>query len=75
MLGAYFFAQSPFFGAGSVFHQPPLLLMCYDTLLFDFQVCRAVHFWVLLTGSGDDLCDPLPALLWGMSSLFVIQFY
>jgi hypothetical protein len=41
--------------------------MCYDGLLFVFQFCGAVHFWMLLSGSGDELCDPLPALLWGVA--------
>jgi hypothetical protein len=37
MLGLYFFALLPFSGAGSVFHQPPLLSVSYDGLLFVFQ--------------------------------------
>jgi hypothetical protein len=56
MLGEIF-ALPPFSGAGSVFHQSPLLSMCYDGLLFVFQFCRAVWFWVLLTSSRDDFCD------------------
>jgi hypothetical protein len=67
MLGIYFFALPPFFGAGSVSHQSPLVCMCYDGSLFVFQSCGAVWLWVLLTGSGDELCDPLPALLWGVA--------
>jgi hypothetical protein len=63
-LGAYFSALPPFSGPGSVFHQPPLLSMCYDDALFVFQFCRAIRFWMLLTGSEHELCDPLPALLW-----------
>jgi hypothetical protein len=63
MLGAYFFAPPTFSGLGSVFHQPPLLSICYDGLLFVFQFCRVIWLWVLFTGSGDELCDPLPALL------------
>jgi hypothetical protein len=44
-------------------------------LLFVFQFCGAVWFWVLLTGSLDELCGLLPALfqavvithlLWGL---------
>jgi hypothetical protein len=58
MLEVYFFAPPPFCGAGSVFHQPPPLSMCYDGSLFVFQFCGAVRFWMLLTGSGDDSCDP-----------------
>jgi hypothetical protein len=49
-----------------VFHQPPLLSVCYDSSLFVFQFCEAVWLWMLLTDSGDELCDLLPALLWGM---------
>jgi hypothetical protein len=41
--------------------------MCYDDLLFVFQFCGAVKFWMLLTGSGNELCDPLPALLQGVA--------
>jgi hypothetical protein len=37
MLGVYFFALSPFSQSGSMFHQPPLLSVCYDSLLFVFQ--------------------------------------
>jgi hypothetical protein len=66
MLGVYFFAPSPFSGVGSVFHQPPLLSMCYDGSLFVFQFCGAVRFWILLTGLEDDFCDPLTALLQGV---------
>jgi hypothetical protein len=46
---------------------PLPLYMCYEGLLFVFQLCGAVRFWMLLTGSGDELCDPLPALLWGVA--------
>jgi hypothetical protein len=41
--------------------------MCYDGSLFVFQFCGTLQFWVLLTESGDELCDPLSALLWGMA--------
>jgi hypothetical protein len=41
--------------------------MCYEGSLFAFQFCRAIKFWVLLTGSGDDFCDPLSALFWGVA--------
>jgi hypothetical protein len=40
-----------------------LLSGCCDYLLFVFQFCGAIWFWVLLTGSGDDFCGLLPALL------------
>jgi hypothetical protein len=46
MLGFYFFALHPFSGAGSVFHQPPLLSVCYDGSLFVFQICGKVLFAV-----------------------------
>jgi hypothetical protein len=61
-LGVYFFALLPFSGAGSVFHQPPLLSVCYDSLLFVFQFCGAVAHWLR-----DKLCDPLPAVLGGVA--------
>jgi hypothetical protein len=41
--------------------------VCYDGLLFDFQFFKAVWLWVLLSGSGDEFCDLLPALLWGVA--------
>jgi hypothetical protein len=41
--------------------------MFYFSLLFVFQFCRAVQFWMLLTGSGDEFCDPLPSLLRGVA--------
>jgi hypothetical protein len=40
----------------------PLLSVCYDGLLIIFQFCSVVWLWMLLTGSGDELCGPLPAL-------------
>jgi hypothetical protein len=36
-------------------------------LLFVFQFCGAVQFWMLLSGSGDQLCHPLTALLWAVA--------
>jgi hypothetical protein len=67
VLGVYFSDLSLFSVAVSVFHQPPLLSVCYDGLLFIFQFCGAVWLWVLLTSSRNELCDPLPALLWGVA--------
>jgi hypothetical protein len=67
MLGAYFFAPPPFTGSGSVFHQPLLLSVCYESSLFVFQFYGEIWLWVLLTGSGDELCDTLPALLQGVA--------
>jgi hypothetical protein len=37
------------------------------SLLFVFQFCGTLWFWMLLSGSGDQLCDLLPALLWGVA--------
>jgi hypothetical protein len=56
-----------FSGAGSVFHQPPLLSVCYDSSLFVFQFCMAVRLWVLLSDSGDELWDLLPSLFQGVA--------
>jgi hypothetical protein len=38
---------------------PPAVSMWWFAV---FQFCRAIWLWVLLTGSGDELCGPLPAL-------------
>jgi hypothetical protein len=35
--------------------------------LFVFQFCEADPVLLLLSGSGDQLCGPLPALLWGVA--------
>jgi hypothetical protein len=63
MLGGYFFALLPFSGAGSLFPSAPSAV-CVLWQFIVFQFCRVVRFWVLLTGSRNDSCDPLPALLW-----------
>jgi hypothetical protein len=39
-----------------------LLSTCYDCLLIVFQFWGVVWLWMLLTGSGDKFCGPLPAL-------------
>jgi hypothetical protein len=52
-------------GHGQYSGSPPAL--CNDGLLFVFQFCGEVWLWGLLTGSEDELCDPLPALLWGVA--------
>jgi hypothetical protein len=39
-----------------------LMDACCDGLLIIFQFCSVVWLWMLLTGSGDELCGPLPAL-------------
>jgi hypothetical protein len=66
-LGVYFFALLLFSGVGSVFHQLPLLSVCYDDLLFVFQFFQAVWLCVLLNGLGDEFCDLLSALLLGVA--------
>jgi hypothetical protein len=38
------------------------LAVCFDGLLIIFQFCCVVWLWMLLTGSGDELCGPLPTL-------------
>jgi hypothetical protein len=62
--GVFFLSLPSFSVPGSVFHPPSLLSMLDYSLLFVFQFCRAVWFWILLSGSRDQFCDPLPALLW-----------
>jgi hypothetical protein len=39
-----------------------LLSACYDGLLIVFQFCNIVWLWILLSGSGNELCGPLSAL-------------
>jgi hypothetical protein len=64
VLGGLFLCLTPFSGADSVLH-PPLMLSVLDySSLFGFQFYRTVQFWILLSGSGDHLCDPLPFLCW-----------
>jgi hypothetical protein len=41
----------------------PLLSACGDGLLIIFQFCSAFCLWMLLTGSGDELCGSLPFLI------------
>jgi hypothetical protein len=60
--GSLFLCPTPFLCSIS-----PLCCQCVECSLFVFQFCRAVWLWVLLTGSGDELCDLLPALLWGVA--------
>jgi hypothetical protein len=43
---------------------PPAVSMWWFAV---FQFCRAIWLWVLLTGSGDELCGPLPALFQAMA--------
>jgi hypothetical protein len=62
VLRVYFFVLLPFFRAGLAFYTT-LCCLFYYNLLFIFQFCRAVWFWMLLSGSEDDVCDLLPSLL------------
>jgi hypothetical protein len=64
VLGFYSFASPPLsrqvqFSTS----RTPLSVLDYS-LLFVFQFCGKVQFWVLLSESGDHLCDLFPALLW-----------
>jgi hypothetical protein len=52
-----------------VFCPSPLLSVLYYIPLFVFQICRAVRFCMLSSGSGDHLCDPLHALIRGVAYL------
>jgi hypothetical protein len=66
--GGLFLCLAPFlWGRVSALLAAPLLSACCDGSLFVFQFCGAVKILVLLTGSGDEFCDPLPALLQAMS--------
>jgi hypothetical protein len=62
VVGVYFFAPPPFSGTGFSVPPPPPLSVLHYSSLFVFQFCGTVQFWVLLSGSGYQLCDPLPAL-------------
>jgi hypothetical protein len=50
-----------------VFYPPPPQSMFYYSSLFVFQFFGVVRFWMLLTGSGDELCDPPHALIQGVA--------
>jgi hypothetical protein len=59
-----FLCLAPFlWGKVSNLSAGPLLSACCDGSLFVLQFCRAVWLWLLLTGSRDELCGLLPALL------------
>jgi hypothetical protein len=63
--GGLFFCFAPFlWGKVSDLSVGTLLSVCCDGdgLLFVFQFCRAVWFWILPTGSGDELCGLLPSV-------------
>jgi hypothetical protein len=51
-----------FWGKVSDLSVGPLLSVCCDGLLIIFQFCSVIWLWMLLTGSGDELCGLLPAL-------------
>jgi hypothetical protein len=58
-----FLCLAPFSVATSVIHQLAPCCQCVVMVLcLFFQFCRAVWLWMLLTGSGDELCGLLPAL-------------
>jgi hypothetical protein len=60
---ACFFASPPFSGAKvSDPSAGPLLSECCDGLLIIFQFFSVVWLWMVLTGSGDELCWLLPAV-------------
>jgi hypothetical protein len=56
VLEVYFFSLPTFSRAGSVFHPPPLLSVFYYSSLSIFQFCRTIRFWMLLSGSRNQLC-------------------
>jgi hypothetical protein len=51
-------------GQGQCSLWPP---WCYYGSWFIFQFCGAVWLWLWLTGSGDELSDPLPAVPQGVT--------
>jgi hypothetical protein len=66
MLGAYFFALLHFCQAGCIPPAPPAVCVVLQFTVC-FSVFGAIWFWMLLSGSGDELCDPIPFLLQGMA--------
>jgi hypothetical protein len=62
LLGACFFTLLPFFVASQWSLSQPPAVACCDGLLIISQFCRAIWLCVLLTGSGDEFCGPLPTL-------------
>jgi hypothetical protein len=61
--GGLFLCLVPFlWGKVSDLSAGSLLSECCDSLLISFQFCSVIWLWMLLTGSGDELCGPLPAL-------------
>jgi hypothetical protein len=64
LLGTCLFALPPFSGTRSMICQPPPCCQCVvmvHCLFCNFS--EPVWLWVLLTGSGDYFCGPLPTLL------------
>jgi hypothetical protein len=61
--GGLFLFLTPFlWGKVSDSSAGPLLSACCDGLLIIFQFCTVIWLWMLLTGSGDELCGSLTAL-------------
>jgi hypothetical protein len=61
--GVLFLWLTPFlWGKVSDPSASPMLSACCDGLLIIFQFCSVLWLWVLLTGSGDELCWLLPGL-------------
>jgi hypothetical protein len=55
-LGPFLWGKVRDLSAGS------FLSVCYDNLLLIFQFWNVIWLWMLLTGSGDELCGLLSAL-------------
>jgi hypothetical protein len=61
--GGWFLCLTPFlWGRVSDLSAAPLLSVRCDGLLIIFQFFSVIWLWMLLTGSGYELCGPLPAL-------------
>jgi hypothetical protein len=63
LFGGLFFCLAPFlWGKVRDLSAGSLLSVCYDGWLIIFRFCNVIWFWMLLTGSADELCGLLPAL-------------
>jgi hypothetical protein len=66
--GGLFLHFSPFlWGKVSYLSASPLLSASCDGWLIIFQFFNVIWLWMSLTGSGDELCWPLPALFQAVS--------
>jgi hypothetical protein len=65
-LGVYSLPGPFLWGRYTVLSAPSSFSVLQQFALY-FLFCGAVWLWVLLTASGDELCDLLPALLWGVT--------